>query len=108
MTWSEQFAPQAVRDVEGAVEWLASEAGVPVARRLVRSTLDAARQVTEQPGIGSMRPDLLPARFRTWRVRGFPYLIVYDAERAPVQVLRVLHMARDFPPLLEGLAGSGN
>ncbi len=69
--------------------------------------VDAARRVVERPLIGRVRLDLLPARFRTWPVHGFPYLLVYDTERSPAQIVRVLHMARDFPPLLAGIAGPG-
>ena len=50
--------------------------------------------------LGRVRPELLPSPYRVWRVTGFPYLMVYNAERTPPVVLRVLHMARDLAPLL--------
>lgn len=106
MTWPEQFAPQAVRDVEDAIDWLAENGSVQIARRMAMATVDAARRVVGRPLIGRARPDLLPLHFRTWAVPGFPYLLVYDASRSPAQIVRVLHMARDIPPLLEGLSGS--
>lgn len=105
MSWPEQFAPQAIRDIEDAVDWLAGTGGPQVARRMALATVEAARRVIERPLIGRTRPDLLPPRFRTWAVRDFPYLLIYDAARTPAQIVRVLHMARDFPPLLEGLLG---
>jgi len=36
-------------------------------------------------------------------VHGFPYLLVYNADRRPPLIVRVLHGARDLPSLLRGL-----
>ena len=104
MTTLHRFAPQAARDVEAAAEWIADNAGGPdAARRMVQAVLEAADRIASRPGMGRLRPDLLPAPFRFWAVRGFPYLLVYDADRSPAQVVRVLHMARDLPSLLGDL-----
>jgi hypothetical protein len=37
-------------------------------------------------------------------VKGFSYLLVYDAEHPDRIVLRVVHMARDLGPLLADLS----
>jgi hypothetical protein len=37
-------------------------------------------------------------------VRGFDYLLVYNAEHPDRRVLRVVHMARDLGPLLVGIS----
>jgi plasmid stabilization system protein ParE len=100
----QHFAPRAARDIEDAADWIADNAGGPdVSRRMVQSTLDAAARIVARPQLGRMRPDLLPDRFRFWAVRGFPYLLVYDATRSPPQAVRVLHMARDLPAALTDL-----
>ncbi len=70
------------------------------------ATVAAGRRVVDRPLIGRVRLDLLPARFRMWP--GFPYLLVYDVDSSPVQIVRVLHMARDFPSLLAGIADPGD
>jgi plasmid stabilization system protein ParE len=101
--WPEEFAPQAIRDVESAIDWLADNGGPEVARRMALATVEAARRVVQRPLAGHTRPELLPAPFRFRAVRGFPYLLVYDVSRTPARVLRVLHMARDLPPLLADL-----
>ena len=104
MTWPAAFAPQAVRDVEGAADWLAEFGGGPdVARRMALAVVEAAQRVTVRPLLGHARPALLPAPFRFWTVRGFPYVLVYRVDRQPVRVARVLHTARDLGPLLAGL-----
>ncbi len=75
MTWPEEFAPQAIRDVEEAVDWLVDNGGPGgphVARRMALATVEAARRAVERPLTGHMRPELLPAPFRFWAVRGYP------------------------------------
>lgn len=70
--------------------------------------LDAAeatfRSLTENPEIGNscdfQRPDL--ARIKQWHVHGFrKYLIFYLANETEVEVVRVLHAARDWEVLLD-------
>lgn len=62
------------------------------------------RRIVARPLLGRLRPELAPPPYRFWRIANFPYLIVYNAARTPPLVLRLLHMSRDLPPLLAGLA----
>ncbi|MDX2144952.1 MAG: type II toxin-antitoxin system RelE/ParE family toxin [Rhodospirillaceae bacterium] len=53
--------------------------------------------LAQQPTIGRLRDDIAPD------VRGFmhqPYVIFYRARRAGVEILRILHMARDVVRLM--------
>lgn len=51
--------------------------------------------------MGRCRADLGFPEVRSWRVRGFPrHLIFYRALPDRVQILRVLHGARDLPRAL--------
>ena len=54
-----------------------------------------------RPKLGRVMLDLAPARYRFWSVRGFPYLLVYDAEAEPPIILRVVHQSRDLPAILD-------
>ncbi len=48
-----------------------------------------------------MRKDVTPLPLRFWVVHPYSnYLIVYDPERKPLQVIRILHGARDLPSVL--------
>lgn len=47
-----------------------------------------------------MRGDLAPEHIRFLVLRGFPYVLVYDARTDPPRILRVLHGARDLPEAL--------
>ena len=60
---------------------------------MIRSLLKAIRLVAQRPGAGHTRTDLsdLPLKFRPV----FSYLIVYDPERQPIEIVRVLRGARN-------------
>lgn len=103
------FAPQAVRDVEDATDWLAnSPGGTPLARRFLTAVIEAAERIGQRPFLGHRRTDVLPDPFRFRRVIGFPYLLIYNAERPAPAILRVLHMARDLEPLPADLTDAFN
>jgi len=96
------FGPVARDDLAQALAWIASD-NEAASRAMLRATVQSARSIVERPVLGRVRPELLPAPYRFWRVAGFPYLMVYNADRQPPVVLRVLHMARDLGPLLAGV-----
>jgi toxin ParE1/3/4 len=100
---SDFLAPSAEADLYEAVTWLARR-DKAAADALREAALHSMRRIVERPLVGRLRPELAPPPYRFWRIATFPYLIVYNAERTPPLVLRVLHMSRDLPPLLAGLA----
>lgn len=102
----EVFAPAARRDLSDALTWIARE-NEAAAAALLEAALRSARRIVERPMLGRVRLDLLPTPYRFWRGAGFPYLIVYNAERTPPRVLRFLHMSRDLGPLLLDLVADG-
>jgi toxin ParE1/3/4 len=63
----------------------------------------AARRIGEHPQIGTVRRHLLRPAFRFLTLTAFPYLIVYNSERDPPEIVAVIHGARDLPPLLRDL-----
>jgi toxin ParE1/3/4 len=97
------LAPSAEADLYEAVSWLARE-NEAAADALREAALRSMRRIVAHPMLGRPRPELAPPPYRFWRIANFPYLIVYNAARTPPLVLRVLHMSRDLPPLLAGLA----
>jgi plasmid stabilization system protein ParE len=69
------------------------------ARRVVESLREAMANLARMPEMGHVREDLAPTPLRFWPV--FSYLIIYRPESRPLQVLRILHGARDVRSLLE-------
>jgi plasmid stabilization system protein ParE len=78
----------------------AGVAGPAFAERFAVAVADAAEQVARRRLLGHRRLALLPPRFRFRAVKGFDYLLVYNAEHPDRLVLRVVHTARDLAPLL--------
>jgi toxin ParE1/3/4 len=71
------------------------------ARALRHGVARAATLIGQFPNMGSLREDLADPPVRFYVLRGFPYLLVYDADASPPRVLRILHGARDLPEALE-------
>lgn len=69
------------------------------ARRVVKSLQSAMAKLAERPGMGHIREDLAPTSLRFWPV--YSYLVIYRPETRPIQILRVLHGARDVRSILE-------
>lgn len=69
------------------------------ARRVVHSLQSAIKKLAERPGLGHVREDLARISLRFWPV--YSYLIIYRAETRPLQILRILHGARDVRSILE-------
>lgn len=68
------------------------------AEAFLRAVAADARKLADAPGMGGLRDFQDPrlAGIRSWPVSGFNnYLLFYRATDAELQVLRVLHGARD-------------
>ena len=77
-----------------------AEDNLHAADRLEADIFDACQRVAQKPDLGHFRRDLTDKLVRFFAVRG-TYLIVYDPDSSPLEVLRVLHGARDVPTELE-------
>jgi plasmid stabilization system protein ParE len=92
------LTPLAVRDLNEIWDYLAEDNDATAGRML--SALEKAMdELAKRPGIGHLREDLADRRHRFFLV--YSYLIVYRAETDPLQVIRVLHAARDIQTLLD-------
>ena len=73
-------------------------AGPTVATRVVAALHAAMARLAGGSAVGHPRPDLAPAPTQFYLV--FRYLIVHRADRGSLEVVRVLHSARDVQSLL--------
>jgi toxin ParE1/3/4 len=95
--------PAAARDMEEQADYLAQRS-LDAATRFARAVEETFQQLASMPGMGSPREFRNPALagLRVWRLRGFEnYLIFYRPVEQGVEVLRVLHAARDIQSILE-------
>jgi toxin ParE1/3/4 len=93
------LAPAARSDIADIWNYYATETGnARLADRMRDEIFDGIRKIAQTPGIGHYRNDLADEPLRFWRVR--KYLIIYRSEVRPVQIVRVLHGARDVRAVL--------
>lgn len=91
------ISPEAADNIKEIWEFIAED-NVSAAGRVRQELLDAIRGLAEMPGKGHKREDLTDKAVRFWRVRS--YLIVYKPDTDPLEIVAVLHGARDIPKLL--------
>ncbi|MBI3517130.1 MAG: type II toxin-antitoxin system RelE/ParE family toxin [Proteobacteria bacterium] len=89
-------------DLTNAVRWIARDN--PRAARSLRRAVDrAAELIARHPDIGRLSPEVVRVPYRLFPVAGFPYVIVYEGDRRPPGIVRILHGARDLPEVLRDL-----
>ena len=95
-----RLTPQARNDLFDIWSFIAKDD--PEAADRVENTIYAACDlIAEVPLAGRIRPDLTLLPLRFWVVQPYPnYLIVYDPEKSPLQIIRILHGARNLPGVL--------
>ena len=91
------LTPRAEQDVSDIWEYIASDSLV-AADRVVAALEKAMFNLAAAPGIGHLREELADRRHRFFLV--YSYLIVYRFDTTPLQVIRVLHAARDMQSIL--------
>jgi toxin ParE1/3/4 len=96
------LSPAARRDLLDAVRWIAWDN--PAAARALRDTIaKASKHIGAHAHFGVSRPNLADPPYRFVMLPGFPYIIVYNADRRPPMIVRILHGARDLPEVLRDL-----
>ncbi len=88
----------AERDLDQIRRYLLQKAGPTIARKVVKDIRSALMLLGNEPGAGHVREDLTSWPLKFWPV--YSYLIVYDPETKPVQIIRVLHGMRDVAEIL--------
>ncbi|MCP3959871.1 MAG: type II toxin-antitoxin system RelE/ParE family toxin [bacterium] len=91
------LSPEAREDLIEIAEYIAQDSP-KAARQVMKQLRSAMMRLAEMPGIGHLREDLTDEPLRFWPV--FSYLIIYRPDRKPLEVVRVLHGARDVSSIL--------
>ena len=95
-----QFTPQAVADLFDIWGFIADD-NPAAADRVEEAVFHACDFLADSPLAGRTRTDLTPLPLRFWVVQPYShYLIVYDPEKKPLQIIRILHTSRDLPVVL--------
>ncbi|MFQ5789263.1 MAG: type II toxin-antitoxin system RelE/ParE family toxin [Acidobacteriota bacterium] len=92
-----RLSPQAFQDIDEVWEFIGKD-DIDAADRVRDEIFDAFGKLAEMPGMGHLRQDLAREPLRFWSV--YSYLIIYRAESRPIEIVRVLHGARDIQGFL--------
>jgi plasmid stabilization system protein ParE len=91
------LAPAAQRDLRALQAYMAQE-NIQAARRVLAEIRTACARLADHPHLGHAREDLTDQPVRFWLVR--TYYIIYRPETRPLEIVRIVHSARDIPHLL--------
>lgn len=98
------IAPEAELELDELVAFIAEDS-LEAAMRLYDAAESAFKRLLLMPEIGATRELATPGfeGLRMWPIPDFPnHLIFYRPTAAGVEIVRVLHSARDIPGILEG------
>ena len=91
------------REIDAQVAYYAEHAGATVAERFYAALKATFQSLLQNPGHGrrfeSMHAVL--AGVRVWLVHGFPFLVYYREIDEGIEIIHVLHGARDHEPILD-------
>ncbi len=91
------LTPRAEQDIGDIWDYIAVDS-IDAADRVLTALEKAILRLAKTPGIGHLREDLADRRHRFLLI--FSYLIVYRFETKPLQIIRVIHAARDVQSIL--------
>ena len=92
------LTPSAKRDINDIWDYIANDS-IEAADRVLDALESAMARLAKNPKIGHWREELADKRHRFFLV--YSYLIVYRGEAKALQIVRVLHAARDVQSILE-------
>lgn len=94
--------PRAVTDIIEIADYIAADSP-EAAERFLAAAEATFQGLLEMPGLGKMTdfPEPEFTGMRSWAVRGFPkHLVFYRETSDGVEIVRVIHGARDLPRVL--------
>ena len=95
-----QFTPQALDDLFEIWSYIARD-NTSAADRVEQAIYSACELLANSPLAGTTRKDLTSLPVRFWVIPPFPnYFLVYDPQTEPLQIIRILHGARNIPVIL--------
>lgn len=97
------LAPVAKTDLAELAIYIREQGSPEAAKQVGEALRRAMRKLADMPGMGHARNDLADESLRFWSV--YSYLIIYRPQTKPLQIIRILHGARDVETILESQPG---
>lgn len=91
------LTPRARADLEAIWEYIADD-NLEAADRVLDGLQSACSMLGQNPAIGHLREDLTSKPVRFWSSN--PYLLVYRPGTRPVEIVAIIHSARDLAAIL--------
>ena len=88
-----ELTTEAQADLEEIADYIAQEASVQRAILVLKEFHDAFCKLSDMPGMGHFREDLLNKKYKFWTV--YSYVIAYRWEVTPIQIIAIVHGARN-------------
>jgi len=104
MTAHYRVLPAADRDLDDQAAYLATQASLDTALRFYDAASFTFAKLAGMPGIGERWPSANPrlAGLRVWRIEHFEkHLIFYRPVDDGIEIVRIIHAARDLESVLE-------
>jgi plasmid stabilization system protein ParE len=92
-----RLSTEAARDIREIWQYISLDS-IKAARSVRLTLFDACKLLAQNPAIAHTRQDLTSRPVLFWPVGA--YLIIYNPKSKPLEIVRVLHGARDVPGLL--------
>lgn len=92
MTRRFRLTPEARADLSEILQRIAADSP-DAAERLRSEFYKGLQRLGRSPGIGHFHEELLDRRYRFWNF--YPYVVCYVWEAKPIQIIAVIHGARD-------------
>jgi len=93
-----RLSPDAERDLDQVFEFVLLNDGIDAAAYVVAGIENACAKVARMPGIGHRREDYTTRDLRFYTI--WSYYIVYKPDSDPLEIVRVVHSARDISAAL--------
>ncbi len=87
------LTPEAEEDALAIWQYIADDDSEAAADRVIARLYDECQKLGGMPGLGHERQALLDQRHRFWNL--WSYLIVYRWQATPIQIIAIVHGARD-------------
>jgi len=86
-------------DLDEILTYVLEQSGPQRAQHVANRLQKDFCKLADSPGLGHKREDLTSAPVLFWTV--WSYLVIYKPDTSPLQIVRVLHGARDVQAILE-------
>jgi plasmid stabilization system protein ParE len=93
-----QLTEEAILDIDAIWLYLLGRENLETADRIVTNLFKGFYKLADNPRIGHRRADLTSRRVLFYKV--FSYLVIFDPDSRPLQILGVLHGKRNVSRIL--------